>query len=277
MPKWKGSYDSGKKYHPEWEREFPWVKRHRPGAEEAFCKVCHRVQQARKSNLVAHQKSTEHLNKVKGSAVAPLNFPAVAGPSVGVSVAVKTAELEIATTVACHMAILAIDHLGEVVAKNGKGSCLQDLKLHRTKCRSLLMKVIAPTFKDQLKQDMSGQKYALLVDEATDLSVDKNLCLCVCYFSPNEKRIRTEYLDLIPVLDTTGAALFAKVRQCLEENQLSIKDCIGTDFLKEAIAQVEKRLPRSRDMFQSLTYLAPTRVLNQTNSCLLYTSPSPRD
>ena len=38
-----------------------------------------------------------------------------------------------------------------------------------------------------------------------------------------------------------------------------------TDFLKEAIAQVEKRLPRSRDMFQSLTYLAPTRVLNQTN------------
>ena len=159
--------------------------------------------------------------------MAPLNFPAVAGPSVGVSVAVKTAELEIATTVACHMAILAIDHLGEVVAKDGKGSCLQDLKLHRTKCRSLLMKVIAPTFKDQLKQDMSGQKYALLVDEATDLSVDKNLCLCVRYFSPNEKRIRTEYLDLIPVLETTGAALFAKVRQCLEENQLSIKDCIG--------------------------------------------------
>ena len=123
-----------------------------------------------KSNLVTHQKSTEYLKNVKGFAVAPLDFPAVAGPSVGVSVAVKTAELEIDTTVACHLTILAIDHLSEVIAKNGKGSYLQDMKLYWTKCRSLLMKVIAPTFKDKLKQDLSGQKYELLIDEATDLS-----------------------------------------------------------------------------------------------------------
>ena len=229
MPKWKGSYDSGRKYNAEWEKEFPWVKRQSSGAEEAFCKICLRSMQPRKSNLVTHQKSAEHTRNSTGRATAPLNFPAVAGPSGsgGNQVALKTVELEIATTVACHMAILAVNHLGEVIARNGKGSCLQELKLHRTKCRSLLIKVIAPTFKEQLNEDLRGQKYALLVDEATDLSVDKNLCLCIRYFSPKEKRIRTEYLDLIPVLETTAAALFAKVKSCLEENNLSIMNCIG--------------------------------------------------
>ena len=107
------------------------------------------------------------------------------------------------------MAIHAIDHLGEVVGKNGKGSCLQDLKLHRTKCRSLLMKVIAPTFKDQLKQDLSGQKYALLVYEATDPPVDKNLCLCVRYSNVGNvktklrNRMSLNLLDVILRIRTT--------------------------------------------------------------------------
>ena len=39
MPKWKSSYDSNRKYNPNWEKQFVWLKK---GGHhgEAFCKLC---------------------------------------------------------------------------------------------------------------------------------------------------------------------------------------------------------------------------------------------
>lgn len=38
--KWKGAYDSGRKYHKEWESEFLWLRKVDDGSDKAYCKYC---------------------------------------------------------------------------------------------------------------------------------------------------------------------------------------------------------------------------------------------
>ena len=51
---------------------------------------------------------------------------------------VKEAEIEIAVVIACHSAILAVDHLRELMVQHGKGGILGEIQLHRTKFNQIL-------------------------------------------------------------------------------------------------------------------------------------------
>ena len=41
------------------------------------------------------------------------------------------------------------------------------LQLHRTKCSKLISNVLAVAMKNEMKKDMVGKKFAVLVDEST--------------------------------------------------------------------------------------------------------------
>jgi len=89
---------------------------------------------------------------------------------------VKETEVKLALTTACHMPVHAIDHLSEVLV--GTGGVLSDLRLHRTKCTALIKSVLSPWMKNTIKVDMRGKKYSLLVDDTTDISVQKICAIC---------------------------------------------------------------------------------------------------
>ena len=76
-----------------------------------------------------------------------------------VSNSVRKTELELAVCISCHTSILAIDHLGEVIIKNGSGSNVGKINLHRTKCCRLIDFVVAPSLKKELKHDLKEKKY----------------------------------------------------------------------------------------------------------------------
>ena len=50
--------------------------------------------------------------------------------------------------------MLVIDHLGEVIKKNGTGSNVGETNLYRTKYSRLIDFVIAPSLKEELKHDL---------------------------------------------------------------------------------------------------------------------------
>ena len=74
---------------------------------------------------------------------------------------------------------------------------------------------------------MAGQKYCVIVDESTDVSCSKLLCVVIRYYSKSEKRIVTSFLSLIPVVKATGNDLFEALKSCLEESGLDLTNCIG--------------------------------------------------
>lgn len=67
----------------------------------------------------------------------------------------RKSELKVATYVACHTSVKAVDHLGEIICS----TCDKDVKIHRTKCTSLINNVIAPCMFRELQRNIGSADY----------------------------------------------------------------------------------------------------------------------
>jgi hypothetical protein len=117
---------------------------------------------------------------------------------------VKAVELQTAVSMACHCATRAVDHLSEIMTAQGHGSTLQHIKLHRSKCACLIKNIILPAVKTDLIDDIQNKKYAIILDESSDISTQKHLCILVRFLSDKRKENVTGFLSLIPVQEATG-------------------------------------------------------------------------
>lgn len=90
--------------------------------------------------------------------------------------------------IAEHCSTMSVDHLGELCSKCFKDSKATDgLKLHRTKCTEIMKNVLASHFRQELLDDIGNQKFSILLDESTDVSVSKHLGLVQQYPRKNSK------------------------------------------------------------------------------------------
>ena len=87
----------------------------------------------------------------------------------------KALDIKLAVHIAVHSSIKSIDHLGELLKVLGKGSKLENIRIHRTKCSQLIKNVIAPAMLTELIKDVGEEPYSLILDESTDVSVMKYL------------------------------------------------------------------------------------------------------
>ncbi|KAK3924016.1 Zinc finger MYM-type protein 1 [Frankliniella fusca] len=126
----------------------------------------------------------------------------------------KEADLKLAVFI--HCAVQSIDHLGEILTVLGKGSPLEKLRLHRTKCSKLISNVVAPAFLTEIKNDIGDSPYSLIVDESTDVSTTKFMALCVRYHSKIHKKMVTDFLGIIQVHSCTGVDLAKAVVEYLQ-------------------------------------------------------------
>ena len=222
--KWKGHYDSGRKYNKTWEETYAWVAKASDGTENAFCKLCRTSIQPRASNLANHEKSEKHVRRIKdASTMRSLQVTCIPREDDQV----KDAEIKLAVVMSCHSAILTIDHLGEVILQNGNGSKLEKIKLHRRKCTRIVTKVVAQAMKEDLAADVKGKNFSIIVDESTDVTTTKFLSVIVRYHSDKERRIVSAFVDLIPLVEASGKDLFKAMNDCIDGIGLKMKDCIG--------------------------------------------------
>jgi hypothetical protein len=193
------------------------------GSDDAHCSLCRTNITPRLSNISKHEESAKH--KRQANLVSHNSKISLAPRNVNDHI--KEMELQLALAITCHTSIMAIDHLGEIMVNHGKGSSLEHLKLHRTKCSLLIKEVIAPALYRDLCEDMAGQKYCVILDESTDVSCNKLLCVIIRFYSKSEKKIVTALLSLIPVIKATGKDLFQALKGSLENAGLSLANCVG--------------------------------------------------
>lgn len=130
--------------------------------------------------------------------------------------------------VSCHSSVSTIDHLSEVIKSNSAGSNVETIRLHRTKCSMLISNVISPILQEEMQKKIhKAQKYCLMIDESTDVSSEKHLCVCVRYNNDDAERVVTAFLGLASVCETNGEALFNSTNTLLDKNGIAVKDCIG--------------------------------------------------
>ncbi|XP_050059097.1 uncharacterized protein LOC114130437 isoform X1 [Aphis gossypii] len=205
-----------RKYVKEWESkvEFKgWLKKATDEQsanndfKEAYCSVCKTVLRAHHGDLLSHSKTSKHISKMKCLVVQTQPKLSAYGVS-NVSRENKHIDIMLAVHIATHSSIRSIDHLGEMLKVFGKGSNLENLKLHRTKCSKLILNVLSPSIVEDLVKDIGDIGYSLIVDESTDVSVNKYMAYCIRYFSKSKNQIRNEFLGFVIVERATAVALY---------------------------------------------------------------------
>ena len=157
MSKWKESYTAGRKYRTEWENIYPWIEKSKSDKDKAFCKLCKKELQPRKATIEKHSKSEDH--KFKSKLVGSNTTIKLTSKSSEIANISKKAELQLAVATCCHNSISSIDHFGEIIKKIGKGSALENTRLHRTKCSVLIKSVISPSLKENLMTKIKGKYF----------------------------------------------------------------------------------------------------------------------
>lgn len=252
----KKSYDKNRKYLESWESDFPWLtSMTTENTKLAYCKLCRKTLHTHRGTLSKHANGAQHKKNVTAAFIPQAQHISSNNRSTD---EVKRAELELALATCCHCSIQAIDHFGEVIKKNGTGSTLENLRLHRTKCTALIHSVLSPAIQDEVITDIRGKKFSLLIDESTDVSVDKMLAICARYFSDKSCKIETVFLGLYPVIQATGEALFQIVKDSVAEHGMTLLNCLGFGCDGAAVMVGEHNIVWSRIKEES-----PNCILNK--------------
>ena len=72
-----------------------------------------------------------------------------------------------------------------------------------------------------------NKKYALIIDESTDISANKHLCILVRFFSVLKNEIVTKFMGLILVHEATGENIFHLLGEEIKKCGQSLANCIG--------------------------------------------------
>lgn len=125
-------------------------------------------------------------------------------------------EASLSLFVTCHSAFLPIDHLSELTKKCFKDdSAASKLKLHRTKCTSVVKNLLYPYFKENLRMDIGDNMFSLLVDESTDISVKKQLGICIIFFSETRQSVVSTFLNILEIDNGTTASVVDGIKKNL--------------------------------------------------------------
>ena len=170
--------------------------------KQAKCKFCSNIITSRYADLKNHAESKKHKTNASNFLERPVQGqiqPKI--PFTAATAALdeaKCAEGRLALFVAQHTSINTVDHLTDT-CKNSFKKCdaSTHLQMHRTKCSNLIKNVWSPYFIQDLCEDIGDYPFSLLLDESTDITVDKYLGCTIIYFSHKMKKIINSFLDLI--------------------------------------------------------------------------------
>lgn len=144
-----------------------WISRHNSDINKAYCKYCKCSINCKIDQIRAHMTTKKHAQNtsslVKQSTIC---FEPVKSSET------CRQEAAIAMFIAQHCAIEPVGHLSELVNTHFGA---KKVKLHRTKCTNLIKNVVSVHFNEDLRLDLGNEKFSLLIDESTDISITKLL------------------------------------------------------------------------------------------------------
>lgn len=144
-----------------------------------------------------HEKGIKHQQKIK-EAPNTSKIDNLKKNPIGESV--KKFEIWISAYLAEHnIAFNAVDHLISGLKFHLKDPIVQDCKLGKTKATAIVKNVIGKCHQADILSDLKKVQFSLLIDESTDCSAIKSICICVRYF--NGTTVTTNLLALVDLFD----------------------------------------------------------------------------
>lgn len=127
------------------------------------------------------------------------------------------------------MAFQVVEHLVPLLVDCFPDSTiLKDVKLGRTKTTNIIKHVLAKKETQDVAKILKQKMFSILIDESTDISVNKLLCVNVKYVN-DDGIVCDKLLELITLdaRNSNAENLFSAFKKCLETKDIPIKNIIG--------------------------------------------------
>lgn len=139
----------------------------------------------------------------------------------------KISESKIATFIAEHCSLNTVDHMMEILPQVDPSPDLSSkLKLHRTKCSMLIKNVLGPCMLSELMEEIGDSPYFIIMDESTDVSTQKVLCVMLRFFSAKQRQLVVTFYRLIKIVECDAKTVHAAIKSQLEDG-LKISNMVG--------------------------------------------------
>lgn len=99
------------------------------------------------------------------------------------------------------------------------------MKIKRKKATQLVVDVLASNFKKELICDLKTNLFSLIIDETTDITVQKSLILIVRYW--DDGCIKDRILDLIEISDGLADTIFTAIKNLFDKNEIPYNNILA--------------------------------------------------
>lgn len=183
---------------------------------------------AHKKDLVSHAKTDKHKNATNREKSAKATKPISLIYKPVLPESTKIAELKVAAFIAEHCSLLTVDHLINILPQLDPSSdALKNLKIHRTKCSMLIKNVLGPSMLDALIEEIGDYPFSIIIDESTDHSTQKVLCVMVRFFSHSARQVVTTFYRIIKIIECDAKSVHGSIVNQLKKDGLKIENMVG--------------------------------------------------
>ena len=221
-------------YRQEWEKEYKWLQRDVKDSQHgAFCNICCKsfsISSGGKNAVARHGKGKAHLRAM--DEMQPVSWTASDDDSIQVDdtkLSVVRAELLFAYHLAEHnISMLTSSHSSHLFSRMFPDSSIaKRYKSSRTKTTALIIESISKVIHEQLVGKLKQSYFSLLMDESTDISVDKQACLVVRMFDEASGTVNSKFLSMVSVPLADADHLFNAIDNLFEVEAIPYSNMVG--------------------------------------------------
>lgn len=206
-----------------------WLSKVPDDKRKAKCKACNKELIAGKSDLMKHAQSVLHISNVERRK----NMPDLAkfGFNFTSSVPQETVDAELRYAILTAEKNISFNTMESVIEVGqtivSDSSRAKQIKLKATMLQSIILDVLGNHFSDKIRNEAKDQIFSLLIDESTDVSTTKILCILIKFV--HNGTLKTFLLDLreMSADGATGTNLFNSVKDLLKKNGLNFSNMVG--------------------------------------------------
>ena len=178
-----------------------------------------------KNDLTKHAKSAKHGRNWRSTQDTPTLNSLTSTQSTINNASINAELLFTSFQVEHNIAMLAADHAGPLFRAMFPNN--DTAKHSRTKATALVKHALAPEFHDPVVHCMQTKQFSLLMDETTDISVEKQACLMVCFFDDDVCSVVTRFYYLVTVNSATAQNLFDAISDHFKNDNVPMDNLIG--------------------------------------------------
>lgn len=216
-------------YFVDWLQEVP------QNTSKFKCKLCNAeiLLKGGKQDVNRHGTSKKHLEKMKlkKSTTSVVSFLEQKKKDASLKEKIAIAEIKLSTFFADNnIAISLVDNLVPVIKSSfADPNVVNGISLGRTKTTKILNNVLCPVETNNLIFLLKNTLFSILVDESTDVGMDKYLCILVRYVCPKSGKLNSDLLKMLKLdaTNTTADNIYKLFQKYMCQNEIPLKNIIG--------------------------------------------------